>query len=330
MPWNYPFWQFFRFVAPALAAGNGTILKHASNVPRCAVMIDDIMAQAGCPDGLMRTLLIDTSVVAGIIADDRIAAVTMTGSTEVGQIVASQSGVALKKQVLELGGSGPFIVLADSDVKAAAKTAVAARFTNAGQSCVNAKRFIIEDAVADAFLDLFQEGIEAFTIGDPTDPTTQIGPMARENLRHTLAQQVAKSVEAGARVRCGGTQIDGPGFYYAPTLLDSVGDAMVAFQEELFGPVASVIRAQSAKHAVAVANASDFGLGLVLWTSYLTRAHRLSRQIDAGAVFINGKVASDARLPFGGIKKSGYGPELGCHGILKFANTKTIWVGPEI
>lgn len=329
MPWNYPFWQFFRFAAPALVAGNGAILKHASNVPGCATEIEAIMTRAGCPDGLMRSLLIGTRDVAAIIADDRIAAVTLTGSTQVGEIVASQAGAALKKQVLELGGSDPFIVLADADLEAAAKTAVTARFINVGQSCVNAKRFIVEEAVADRFTELFCEAVAGLKIGDPLDPETQIGPMARMNLRDELHDQVERSCVAGAVTALGGQPLEGTGCYYAPTVLTQVTQEHPAFCEELFGPVASVIRARDAEHAVELANDSEFGLGAALWTTDLDRARDLTRAIDAGAVFINGMVASDARLPFGGIKKSGYGRELGAHGIREFTNIKTIWIGPK-
>lgn len=328
MPWNYPFWQFFRFAAPALAAGNGIILKHASNVPGCATEIEALMVRAGCPDGLMRNLLVGSGMVAGLIADDRIAAVTLTGSTQVGQIVASQAGAALKKQVLELGGSDPFIVLADADLEAAAATAVKARFINVGQSCVNAKRFIVEDSVADRFAALFKDGISGLNMGDPMDPATQIGPMARADLRAELHDQVERSVAAGAHVVMGGAPLDGDGCFYAPTLLDAVTPDHVAFREELFGPVASIIRARDADHAVALANDCEYGLGAAVWTTDIDRARQLARAIDAGAVFINGMVASDARLPFGGIKKSGYGRELGSYGIREFTNIKTIWIGP--
>jgi len=330
MPWNYPFWQFFRFAAPALAAGNGVILKHASNVPACAQEIEALMVRAGCPDGLMRNLRVSVPAVADMIADDRIAAVTLTGSTQVGQIVAAQAGAALKKQVLELGGSDPFIVLSDADLEAAAETAVKARFINVGQSCVNAKRFIIEDSVAAAFTELFAAGIERLKIGDPMKADTQIGPMARANLRDELHDQVNRSIAAGAQVMLGGHPVDGPGFFYAPTLLDGVVQGQAAFDEELFGPVASIIRARDADHAVALANTSDFGLGAAIWTRDIDRAKQMSRAIDAGAVFINGMVASDARLPFGGIKKSGYGRELGSYGIREFTNMKTLWIGPSV
>ena len=328
MPWNFPFWQFFRFAAPAIAAGNGAILKHASNVPGCATEIEALMVRAGCPKGLMRSLLIGSGDVAAIIADDRIAAVTLTGSTQVGQIVASKAGAALKKQVLELGGSDPFIVLADADLEAAAATAVKSRFVNVGQSCVNAKRFIIEESVAGRFAELFKQGISRLKIGDPMDPQTQIGPMARADLRAELHDQVERSIAGGAEAVLGAAPIEGAGCFYAPTLLDKVTPEHVAFREELFGPVASIIRARDADHAVSLANDSEYGLGSAIWTTDLERARTLSRAIDAGAVFINGMVASDARLPFGGIKKSGYGRELGSFGIREFTNVKTIWIGP--
>ena len=328
MPWNYPFWQFFRFAAPALAAGNGAILKHANNVPQCALAIEQLVREAGAPEGLVRTLLVDPSAVASLIADDRIAAVTLTGSTQVGSIVASQAGQALKKQVLELGGSDPFIVLADADVEAAAAIAVKARFTNVGQSCVNAKRFIVEDAVADRFVAAFVDGVRKLKIGDPMERDTQIGPMARANLRSDLHDQVQRTLAAGATLRLGGRPIEGPGFTYAPTVIDHVGSDMVAFREETFGPVAAIIRAKDAHEAVALANRTEFGLGAALWSGNIDRARKLARSIDAGAVFINGMVASDARLPFGGIKKSGYGRELGTYGIKEFTNIKTLWIGP--
>jgi succinate-semialdehyde dehydrogenase/glutarate-semialdehyde dehydrogenase len=328
MPWNYPFWQFFRFAAPALAAGNGAILKHANNVPQCALAIEEVVREAGAPQGLVRTVLLDSSAVAGLIADDRIAAVTLTGSTQVGSIVASQAGRALKKQVLELGGSDPFIVLADADVETAATVAVKARFINVGQSCVNAKRFIVEDAIADRFVAAFVDGVRKLKIGNPMDRDTQIGPMARANLRSDLHDQVERTLAAGATLRLGGRPIEGPGFTYAPTVIDHVGADMAAFREETFGPVAAIIRVKDAQEAVALANRTEFGLGAALWSGNIDRARKLARSIDAGAVFINGMVASDARLPFGGIKKSGYGRELGVYGIKEFTNIKTLWIGP--
>lgn len=330
MPWNYPFWQFFRFAAPALAAGNGALLKHANNVPQCALAVEEIVRKAGAPEGLCRTLLIDVDQVAGIIADDRVAAVTLTGSTEVGAIVASQAAAVLKKQVLELGGSDPFVVLADADIPAAAATAVKARYVNVGQSCVNAKRFIVEDAVADEFVTAFVAAAAQLKVGDPADPETAIGPMARANLRATLHDQVERSVAAGAELKLGGAVPEGPGCYYPPTVLDRVVPGMAAFDEETFGPVAAITRAADADEAIALANRTEYGLGAALWTSDLDRARRLTRVLDAGAVFVNGMVASDPRLPFGGIKRSGYGRELGAEGIREFTNTKTVWIGPAL
>lgn len=318
MPWNYPFWQFFRFAAPALAAGNGIVLKHAANVPQCALAIADVVRDAGAPDGLVQVLLVESGAVAGIIADDRIAAVTFTGSTQVGTIIAAQAGAALKKQVLELGGSDPFVVLADADVPAAAATAVKARFVNGGQSCVNAKRFLVEDAVADEFVREFTAAAAAL----------EVGPLARENLRATLHAQVRRSVDAGASLLLGGKPADGPGYFYPPTVLDHVTPGMAAFDEETFGPVAAITRVPDADSAIALANRTEFGLGAALWTRDLDRAAALVRRFEAGAVFVNGMVASDPRLPFGGIKKSGYGRELGAEGIREFTNTKTVWRGP--
>ncbi|APG94054.1 NAD-dependent succinate-semialdehyde dehydrogenase [Sinorhizobium americanum] len=328
MPWNYPFWQFFRFAAPAFAAGNGAILKHANNVPQCALAIEEVMTEAGCPQGLFRTILIEPQQVANLIADDRIAAVTLTGSTEVGAIVASQAGKALKKQVLELGGSDPFIVLADANLEEAVAVAVKARYINVGQSCVNAKRFIVEDAVADRFVELFCAGVAKLKIGDPLERDTNIGPMARANLMDGLHAQVEKTVAAGATLRTGGKPIDGEGFYYPPTVLDHVTPEMTAFREETFGPVAAIIRAKDADEAIRLANDTEFGLGSAIWSGDIERARRLARDLDAGAVFINGMVASDPRYPFGGIKRSGYGRELGVYGIREFVNIKTVWIGP--
>ncbi|MBN9249552.1 MAG: NAD-dependent succinate-semialdehyde dehydrogenase [Mesorhizobium sp.] len=328
MPWNYPFWQYFRFAAPALAAGNGAILKHASNVPECALAVQEVMEAAGAPEGLTATLLIGSSRIAALVADDRIAAVTLTGSTEVGAIVAAQAGAALKKQVLELGGSDPFIVLADADLEAAAETAVKSRYVNVGQACINAKRFIVEETVADRFTELFVEKAAALKIGDPMERDTKIGPMARDNLRATLHEQVKRSLAEGAMLKLGGEPVEGQGFYYPATVLDHVKPGMTAFREETFGPVAAIIRAKDADDAIALANDSEYGLGAALWTSDTVRGRRLASRIDAGAVFINGMTASDPRIPFGGIKRSGYGRELGVYGIREFVNIKSVWVGP--
>jgi len=328
MPWNYPIWQFIRFAAPALCAGNGIILKHAGNVPQCALAINSVFADAGAPQGLVASLLIRAGNVAALISDSRIAAVTLTGSTAVGKLVASQAGAAMKKQVLELGGSDPFIVLADADVERAAQAAVKARFSNTGQSCISSKRFIVDTAVADRFVALFCAGVAALKVGDPTDRSVTIGPLARANLRDELHRQVELSVAAGAVLKTGGQPLPGRGFFYAPTVLDHVTPDMVAAREETFGPVAAVMRVKDADAAIALANDTEFGLGAALWTADLVRAQRLVRHIQAGAVFVNSVVASDARLPFGGIKQSGYGRELGAVGIREFTNIKTVWINP--
>ncbi|MFT4271140.1 MAG: NAD-dependent succinate-semialdehyde dehydrogenase [Pantoea sp.] len=330
MPWNYPFWQFVRFAAPALAAGNGALLKHANNVASCAIQLEELFREAGTPEGLVSTLLINASEVAGVLADDRVAAVTLTGSTEVGKIVAAQAGSLMKKQVLELGGSDPFLVLADADVELAAKMAVKARFSNTGQSCISSKRFIVDASVADKFVELFCEGVKKLKTGNPTDRDNTIGPMARANLRDALHAQVERSISEGAKLVVGGKAIDCDGYYYLPTVLDHVTPQMTAAIEETFGPVAAVIRVQSEEEAIAVANNTEFGLGAAVWTGDVENGYRVARKIEAGAVFVNGLVASDARLPFGGIKQSGYGRELGEFGIREFTNVKTVWIGPAI
>ncbi len=327
MPWNFPFWQFFRFAAPAIMAGNGMLLKHASNVPQCAVAIEEVCRAAGLPEGLMQTLMIEAGQVEALIADPRIAAVTLTGSSAVGAKVAAQAGGELKKQVLELGGSDPFIVLADADIEAAAKAAVTSRFRNAGQSCIAAKRFIVVEAVADAFTAAFQREIEALSVGDPTLDTTLVGPMARDNLRQDLIAQVDASVKQGARVVTGGKAIDGPGFFYAPTLLDHVTPDMPVFAEETFGPAAALIRVKDVEEAIALANDTEYGMGAAIWSRDIAQAEAMARRIEAGSVFINAVVASDARVPFGGVKKSGYGRELAEIGMREFTNIKTVWVG---
>ena len=330
MPWNYPFWQVMRFAAPAIAAGNAAVLKHANNVPQCAVAVQSVFDEAGAPPGIFSTLLVEAAEVKGLIEDARIAAVTLTGSTPVGKLVASQAGAVLKKQVLELGGSDPFVVLADADIKLAAKTAVKARFSNAGQSCISSKRFIVEESVADQFVAAFCDEARQLKIGNPMDRTTQIGPMARANLRDELHAQVQRSIAAGATLCMGGEPLPGPGYFYLPTILDHVTQAMAAACEETFGPVAAIMRVASADEAIDVANSLDFGLGAAIWSADVQRAEALARRIDAGAVFINALVASDARVPFGGIKQSGYGRELGAYGLREFTNIKTIWTGPNI
>lgn len=324
MPWNYPLWQVVRFLAPAFAAGNGAILKHAANVPQCAMAIERIVAEAGVPAGLFASLRVDPETVARLIADPRIAAVTLTGSTEVGMIVAGQAGRALKKQVLELGGSDPFVVLADADIDRAAAMAVTARFTNAGQSCVNAKRFIVDAAVADDFVEAFAVRTSALAMGDPGAEGTTLGPLARANLRAAIAGQVERSIAAGARAVIGGSAGEGAGFFYRPTILDGVTPGMAAFDEETFGPAAAIVRARNTDEAIALANRTAFGLGASIWTRDTDRGLDLARRIDAGAVFVNAVVASDPRVPFGGIKASGYGRELGDLGLREFTNAKTI------
>jgi acyl-CoA reductase-like NAD-dependent aldehyde dehydrogenase len=326
MPWNFPFWQVMRFAAPALMAGNGAVLKHASNVPGCALAIQEIFEAAGLPRGLFRTLLVPGSRVEKLIADPRIAAVTLTGSSEVGEQVASTAGRYLKKQVLELGGSDPFIILADADLDAAATTAVRARNQNNGQSCIAAKRFIVEESVVEQFTARFVAGVKVLRVGDPLQRETNVGPLARHDLLDALEHQVERSVSAGARAVFGGSPVNGKGYFYPPTILDRVKPDMPAFREETFGPVAAVIRAANPDEAVRLANDTEYGLGAALWTRDIPRARDLARRIEAGSVFINGMVASDPRLPFGGIKRSGYGRELGVFGIREFVNIQTVVV----
>jgi succinate-semialdehyde dehydrogenase/glutarate-semialdehyde dehydrogenase len=326
MPWNFPFWQVFRFIAPHVMAGNGGLLKHASNVPQCALAIEQVMHDAGFPTPLFRTLLLGARGVKRLILDDRIAAVTITGSEPAGRQVAAAAGEALKPSVMELGGSDPFIVLADADLDAAAKTASVARVMNAGQSCICAKRFIVVDAVHDAFVARLTTAMKAVRVGDPTDVATDIGPQARRELRDELHGQVKQAIAEGARAVLGCEVPPGPGAFYPPSILVDVKPASVAGQEELFGPVAAVIRVKDADEAVQVANGSRFGLGASLWTSSPAEVERLVPLIEAGAVFVNGLVKSDPRLPFGGVKCSGYGRELGLEGIRAFVNVKTVWV----
>jgi succinate-semialdehyde dehydrogenase/glutarate-semialdehyde dehydrogenase len=326
MPWNFPFWQVFRFIAPHLMAGNGGILKHASNVPQNALAIEQVMHDAGFPGALFRTVLVGARRVRDMIMDDRIAAVTITGSEPAGRQVAAAAGEALKPSVMELGGSDPFIVLADADLEAAAKTASVARTINAGQSCICAKRFIVEAPVYDAFLEKLTAAMKAVRMGDPTDPTTDIGPQARRELRDELHQQVTQAIAEGARVVLGCQVPSGPGAFYPPSVLADVKPGTLAAREELFGPVAAVMKAKDADEAVAIANDSRFGLGASLWTRSAAQIERLVPRIEAGAVFVNGMVKSDPRLPFGGVKCSGYGRELGLEGIRAFVNVKTVWV----
>jgi len=327
MPWNFPFWQVFRFAAPALMAGNAGLLKHAPNVTRCALEIEAIFHEAGFPEGLFRALILSNEAAAAVIADPRVRAVTLTGSDRAGSQVAEQAGRHLKKTVLELGGSDPFIVLEDADVEQAARSAAEARLLNSGQSCIAAKRFIVVEPVADRFLDAFVAAMRARRMGDPLAPDTQIGPQARYDLRANLHRQVEESVRRGARLLLGGTLPEGPGFFYAPTVLAAVEQGMPAFDEEVFGPVAAVIRVKDESQAVRVANASRYGLGASVWTADSAQGERLARDLEAGSVFVNGLVKSDPRLPFGGVKRSGYGRELSEYGLKEFVNVKTVWLG---
>jgi succinate-semialdehyde dehydrogenase/glutarate-semialdehyde dehydrogenase len=328
MPWNFPFWQVFRAGAPTLMAGNGIVLKHASNVPQSALATEEVIRDAGFPDGLLRTVLIEGGSTERLIDDPRIAAVTLTGSSEVGARIASLAAARLKKQVLELGGSDPFIVLADADLGHAARTAARARNQNNGQSCIAAKRFIVEDSVADEFGALFADAVRALRVGDPAERDTNVGPLARGDLRDTLERQVAESRGMGAEAVVGGERRNGRGYFYAPTILDGVTDAMPVFREETFGPVAALLRARDADHAIELANDTEYGLGAALWTRDLEGAKGLARRIEAGSVFVNGLVASDPRMPMGGVKHSGYGRELGRHGIWEFTNIQTVRIGP--
>lgn len=326
MPWNFPFWQVLRFAAPALAAGNAMLIKHAPNTLGCAQAIESLCLESGLPAGLLTNLMIGVEQVPDVIAHPAVAAVTLTGSERAGAAVAAVAGQHLKKTVLELGGSDPFIVLADADLDEAVAQGVFSRCLNSGQSCIAAKRFLVEESVADLFTDKLVDAMQARRMGDPRDEGTQLGPMARADLRALLHDQVVRSVEAGARVRCGGAIPDGPGFYYPPTVLDDVTEGMAAASEETFGPVAAVLRVRDAEHAIAVANRSRYGLGASLWTADRDRARALAARIDSGAVFINKMTASDPRVPFGGVKMSGYGRELGVLGIREFVNIKTVWV----
>jgi succinate-semialdehyde dehydrogenase / glutarate-semialdehyde dehydrogenase len=324
MPWNFPFWQVIRFAAPALAAGNVGLLKHASNVPQCALALADLFARAGAPAGVFQTLLVGSERVAAIIADERVAAVTVTGSEGAGRDIASTAGKHVKKSVLELGGSDAFVVLASADLPRAVATAVKARIVNNGQSCIAAKRFIVADAVYDRFVRDFSSAMAALRIGDPAAPDTELGPLALASIRDGVADQVDRSVAAGAKLLAGGQRLEGPGYYYPPTVLADVPVDAPAAREEVFGPVAAVFRVAGIDEAIALANASPFGLGAAAWTRDRAEADRLARDLEAGCVFINGMVASDPRFPFGGVKRSGYGRELGAFGLREFVNIKTV------
>ncbi|MFH1764262.1 MAG: NAD-dependent succinate-semialdehyde dehydrogenase [Gemmatimonadota bacterium] len=327
MPWNFPFWQVFRFAAPNLMAGNAGLLKHASNVPGCALAIEEVFRGAGFPEGLFRTLLIPGSRVDGVIENPLVRAVTLTGSTPAGKAVASKAGEMLKKTVLELGGSDPYVILEDAELESAAAICAAARLVNSGQSCIAAKRFIVVENVRKEFEERFVAAMSAAKMGDPMEPDTVVGPQARRDLRDELHDQVTRTIAAGARCVLGGEVPEGPGAFYPPTVLTDVGPGMPAYSEELFGPVASVIPVADEEEAIRVANDSCFGLGAAVFTRDLERGTRLAREeLDAGACFVNAFVRSDPRLPFGGVKESGYGRELSPFGILEFVNIKTVWV----
>jgi acyl-CoA reductase-like NAD-dependent aldehyde dehydrogenase len=325
MPWNFPYVQVFRFAPPALAAGNVALLKHASNVPGCALVIEDVFREAGFPDGVFQTLLVGTGEVERILSDERVRGVALTGSDRAGSQVASIAGRALKRSVMELGGSDPFVVLDDADLDAAAVEGCRGRNINAGQACIAAKRFIVMDSVADEFEQKLVEAVSRLQVGDPLDSSTDVGPMARPDLVEGLRRQVEESQAQGAELLVGGFNDTGEsGCYVAPIVLSGVTPAMPVFTEETFGPVAAVTRVKSEEEAIALANTSQYGLGASIWTNDRDRAHRVADQIDAGMVFVNSIVFSDARLPFGGKKRSGYGRELGEYGILEFVDVKSV------
>lgn len=328
MPWNFPYWQVIRFAAPTLAAGNGGLLKHATNVTGSAIAIADLFERAGFPRHLLTTLVLaDHGAVGEIIADKRVAAVTLTGSEVAGASVAEAAGRALKKTVLELGGSDPFVILADADIAAVTPLAVKARFVNTGQSCLCAKRFIVEGDVIEEFEQAITAAVSALTVGDPLSDSTQQGPLAKPSFVNDIDRQVQESIAMGARLLTGGHRIDGPGNYYAPTVLADVTPDMPVFREETFGPVLALVRAESPQHAIELADDSPYGLAASVWTADMEAGLELGRGIESGALFVNGVVASDPRLPFGGVKLSGYGRELSIEGIQEFTNVRAVWAG---
>jgi len=326
MPWNFPFWQLFRFAAPSLMAGNAAVMKHASNVPGCALTIEEVFRLAGFPENIFRALMIPSSMVEPVISNPSIAAVTLTGSEYAGAQVASTAAKHIKKSVLELGGSDVFVVLDDAEMESTIKTAITARMINQGQSCIAAKRFIVMDKIGKEFTDLLKQEVEKLKIGDPKEMDTQIGPLARTDLVDELVRQVEQSVKSGATLVTGGRRPELKGCYYLPTILTGVKKGMPVYHEETFGPVFSIISVKSEEEAIVIANDSEFGLGGSVWTKDLKRGEAFARKVETGAMFVNGLTKSDPRLPFGGIKKSGYGRELAEYGIKEFVNIKTIWI----